>query len=261
MQEFDELAQIMQRLRSPQGCPWDREQNHASLKQHLLEEAYELIEAIDAGRPPDICEELGDVLLQVVFHAQIAAERGEFDLRDVVSGLAQKLYYRHPHVFGEVELETSEQVIDSWERLKRAEYPQGERESVLDGVPQVLPALQRAQKLHKRAAKVGFDWPDLSGAREKVSEEIQELDEALAAGDPAALAHEIGDLLAAVVNLSRFVGVEAEGALREANQRFESRFRAVEAAAGEQGRDLGRMSLAEMDALWERAKAQEAHAD
>lgn len=255
MKEFDELVEIMQRLRGPDGCPWDREQTHESLAPHLIEEAYELIEVIETSRPQYICEELGDVLLQVVFHAQLAAERGEFDIRDAVQRLVDKLYHRHPHVFGTVQVSGSEEVLHNWEQLKQAEYDEEPRLSVLDGIPRALPALQRAQKLQRRAAKVGFDWDNLDGPRAKLAEELAELDTALATQDPEAIHHEIGDVLASVVNLCRFVGVEAEGALRAANRRFEHRFRQIEQGARDQGRELSEMTLDEMDHLWDAAKA------
>ncbi len=255
MKEFDELVAIMQRLRSPDGCPWDREQTHEALAPHLIEEAYELIEVIEAAKPQYICEELGDVLLQVIFHAQLAAERGEFDIHDVTQRLVDKLYHRHPHVFGEVQVSGTEEVLHNWEQLKHAEYVDEPRQSVLDGIPCALPALQRAQKLQWRSAKVGFDWDDLAGPRGKLDEEITELDTALAQEDPEAIRHEIGDVLASVVNLCRFVDVDAEGALREANRRFEARFREVERGAKAQGRDLSDMTLDEMDHLWNAAKA------
>ena len=261
MKEFDELVEIMRRLRGPDGCPWDREQTHETLAQHLIEEAYELIEAIEAARPQYVCEELGDVLLQVVFHAQMAAEQGEFDIGDVAQRIVDKLYHRHPHVFGTTEVSGSAEVLHNWEVLKHAEYVDEPRESVLDGIPRALPALQRAQKLQKRASKVGFDWDEVQGPRDKLTEEVGELDAALADQDAEAIRHEIGDVLASVVNLCRFVDVDAEGALREANRRFEERFRQVEAGAKAQSRDLSRMTLSEMDLLWDRAKAAERDED
>lgn len=257
MKEFDELVEIMRQLRSPAGCPWDREQDHSSLAPHLIEETYELLEALETERSPYVCEELGDVLLQVVFHAQLAAERGEFGMADVAQRIVDKLRHRHPHVFGEVEVSGSEEVLHNWEQLKHAEYEEEPRQSVLDGIPRGLPALQRAQKLQRRASKAGFDWDHLSGPRAKLDEEIAEMDAALATGDSKALRHEIGDVLASVVNLCRFVDVDAEAALREANRRFESRFRQVEAGARAQGRDPQEMTLAELDRLWDAAKAAE----
>ena len=255
MKEFDELVAIMRRLRGPEGCPWDREQSHETLAPHLIEEAYELIEVLEANKPQYVCEELGDVLLQVIFHAQLAAERGEFDIHDVAQRIVDKLYHRHPHVFGTIQVSGSEEVLRNWEQLKHAEYAEEPRQSILDGIPRALPALQRAQKLQRRASKVGFDWDDVAGPRGKLDEEMGELDAALAAQDPEALRHEIGDVLASVANLCRFVDVDAEGALREANRRFEARFRQVEAGAKAQGRDLSDLTLDEMDYLWEAAKA------
>jgi MazG family protein len=261
MKEFDELVEIMRRLRGPEGCPWDREQSHETLAPHLIEEAYELIEALEARRPQYICEELGDVLLQVVFHAQLAAERGEFDIHDVAQRIVDKLYHRHPHVFGTVEVSGSEEVLQNWEVLKQAEYAEEPRQSVLDGIPRTLPALQRAEKLHRRAAKAGFDWEEVGGPRAKLDEELAELDEAVAARDPEAISHEIGDVLACIVNLCRFVEIDAEGALREGNRRFGERFRQVEAGAKAQGRELSEMTLDEMDRLWTAAKAAERDED
>lgn len=253
MERFDELVRVMARLRSPDGCPWDREQTHRSLRPYMLEEVYEALEAVDAEDWRRLCDELGDVLLQVVFHAQLAAERGDFDIDDVCGKIVWKLKRRHPHVFSDSVADTPDQVIDRWEKLKREEEGYQERESAVDGIPAALPALQHAHKLQKRAARAGFDWDEISGPRAKVEEELQEVDEA----GPDAVEDEIGDLLFAVVNLARFLDVEPEGALRRANKRFSRRFRAVERQAGSAER-LREMNLEEMDALWERAKAEEA---
>ncbi len=250
---FDELVRVMARLRAPNGCPWDREQSHRSLRPYLLEEAYEALEAIDAEDWARLCDELGDVLLQVVFHAQLAAERGDFDITDVVTGIVTKLKRRHPHVFGDVQVSDSDEVLDRWEKLKRQEAGYQERASALDGIPPALPALQRAHKLQKRAARVGFDWEDISGPRAKIDEELREVDEAT----PEQIEDEIGDLLFAIVNYARFRGVEPEGALRRANERFACRFRAIEQAAGSPQR-LREMNLEQMDKLWEQVKAKEA---
>lgn len=251
MTQFDELVEIMRALRAPGGCPWDREQTHESLKPYLLEETYEALEAVDSGDPQKLCAELGDVLLQVVFHAQLGAESGRFDIRDVCERINRKLRYRHPHVFGDVTVTDSAEVITNWEQLKRQEAETGRRESALDGVPQAMPALMRAQELQKKAARVGFDWEDVEGPLAKVEEELGELKRAREAGE---IAHELGDLLFAVVNVARFLGVDAEDALRQACARFSWRFRQVEAAAREAGRELHGMDLAEMDELWEAAK-------
>jgi len=253
MDGFDELVRVMARLRAPDGCPWDAEQTHRSLRPYLLEEVYEALEAIDAEDWPRLCDELGDVLLQVVFHAQLAAERGDFDLDDVTAAIVTKLKRRHPHVFGDTTVSGSDEVVDRWEQLKREETGYQERESALDGIPEELPALQRAHKLQKRAARAGFDWDDIAGPRAKIDEELGEVDEA----DEPAVEHEIGDLLFAIVNYARFRGVEPESALRRANARFARRFRAVEQAAGS-ARRLQEMDLAQMDELWEKAKAEEA---
>jgi len=254
MEWFEELVRVMAQLRAPGGCPWDREQTHRSLRPYLLEEAYEALEAVDAEDWPRLSDELGDVLLQVVFHAQLASERGDFDVEDVCEKIVTKLKRRHPHVFADSVADTPDEVIDRWEKLKREEVGYEERESAIDGVPEILPALQRAYKLQKRASRAGFDWPEISGPRAKVDEELREVDEA--EGD-AAVEDEIGDLLFAVVNLARFLDVEPEGALRRANERFSRRFRAVEEQAGGSER-LREMDLEEMDVLWERAKAEEA---
>jgi len=253
MDGFDELVRVMARLRAPDGCPWDREQTHSSLRPYLLEEVYEALEAIDAEDWPRLCDELGDVLLQVVFHAQLAAERGDFNINDVAAAIVTKLKRRHPHVFGDTTVADSDEVVDRWEQLKREETGYHERESALDGIPEALPALQYAHKLQKRAARAGFDWDDIAGPRAKIDEELREVDEA----GEAAIEHEIGDLLFAIVNYARFRGVEPESALRRANSRFARRFRAVERAAGSTER-LQEMDLTEMDELWERAKAEEA---
>ena len=253
MEQFDELVRVMARLRGPGGCPWDREQSHHSLRPYLLEESYEALEAVDAGDWDRLRDELGDVLLQVVFHAQLAAERGDFDIGDVCEGIVTKLYRRHPHVFGDVEVSGSDEVLDRWEKLKRQERGYEQRSSALDGIPLQLPALQRAMKLQKRAAKQGFDWPDAAGPRAKIDEELGELDGA----ERERLEHELGDLLFAVVNLARFLEVEPESALRAAMTRFESRFRRMEEAAGG-GEGLRQLTLPEMDRLWEQAKEVEA---
>lgn len=255
MKEFDELVEVMQRLRGPGGCPWDREQTHQTMTRHLLEESYELVEAIEAGGPDAISEELGDLLLQIVFHAQLAAEAGNFNIADVCRGIVAKLRHRHPHVFGEVQVSGSEEVIHNWDLLKDQEHQAAPRSSILDGVPPALPALQRAEKLQKRAAQVGFDWSDVSGPRQKLDEELRELDQAREGEDADQVNAEVGDVLVSVVNLCRFLGVAPEQALRQANRRFEHRFRQIEAEAEGQGRSVADLSLAEMDSSWEAAKA------
>jgi len=250
---LDPLVDVMTRLRAPDGCPWDREQSHQTLRRYLLEEAYEAVEAVDEGDPAHLCEELGDVLLQVVFHAQIAREAGHFDMRTVVNGITAKLIRRHPHVFGDAVAETAADVTRNWEAIKRAERGNPRPESVLSGVSKGLPALTRAEKVQKRAAKVGFDWADAQGPAAKVREE---LDEVLAA-EPADQEGELGDLLFAVVNLARKLKIDPELALGRASAKFERRFRYIEEQAAVSGRSLTVIGLAEMDRLWEESKRAE----
>jgi len=250
---LDSLVEVMARLRSADGCPWDREQTHESLRRYMLEEAYEVVEAIDQGDSGHLCEELGDVLLQVVFHAQIARESGRFDINDVVNGITAKLIRRHPHVFGEAVAETAADVTRTWEAIKRSERGEGEPTSVLSGVSTGLPALSRALEIQKRAAKVGFDWPDEEGPAEKVREELCEV---LAAG-PAEQEAEVGDLLFAVVNLARKLKVDPEIALSGTSARFVRRFRYMEERLAQQGLRVTDVGLAEMDQLWDEAKRSE----
>ncbi len=244
MSPFEELLKIMEELRAK--CPWDREQTHESLKKYLIEEAYELLEAIELKDDKKLREELGDLLLQVVFHSQIAKERQAFDIWDVIKSLNKKLIERHPHVFGS---EKPEEVLREWENRKLKE-----RESILDGVPKSLPALIRSQKLQDRASLVGFDFEKPEQVIEKIMEELQELKEAMALGDKRELEHELGDLLTAVVELGRLLRLDAELCLQKANDRFEKRFRYMERKAKELGRELKDMSLEEMDKLWMESK-------
>lgn len=244
MQPFEELLKIMEELRAK--CPWDKSQTHESLKKYLIEEAYELLDAIDSKDDKKLKEELGDLLLQVVFHSQIAKERGAFDIWDVIRELNKKLIERHPHVFG---CESPEEVLKNWEERKLKE-----RESVLDGVPKSLPALMRSQKLQDRASLVGFDFERPEQALEKLLEEIEELKGAMALKDRRELEHELGDILTAVVELGRLLDLDAELCLQKANDRFEKRFRYMEKRAKELGRNLKDMSLEEMDRLWMEAK-------
>lgn len=252
--EFADLVSVMARLRGEGGCPWDREQNHRTLRRYLIEECYEAVDAIDADDMESLAEELGDVLLQVVFHAQIEAESGCFDIDDVIGHIVRKLVRRHPHVFGEVTVENSAQVLDNWEQIKRQEKGEGWRESALDGVPGSLPALTRALEISKRAVKVGFEWERFEDVLAKMDEELGELREAIEAGREDAVFDEIGDLLFTIVNVARWRRVDPEEALRQMLVRFATRFRRIEQAARAQSRALSEMTLAEMDALWEQAK-------
>lgn len=253
---FDRLVQIMATLRSPEGCPWDREQTRESLKAFLIEEAYEVLEALDHGGKEKLQEELGDLLLQVVFHAQVAAELGEFSMGDVLEHITDKLVRRHPHVFGESRAETPAQALSNWERLKQAERGGVQEASALSGVPKTLPALLRAQRLQDKAARVGFDWGETAQVLRKVEEELGELKTAMERR-PEAVEAEIGDLLFSLVNLSRFLHLNPEEALRKCIEKFTRRFRHIETAIAERGKSLTESSLEEMDALWEEAKLAE----
>lgn len=252
---FETFHEIIAHLRAPEGCPWDRKQTHQSLRQHLIEEAYEVIDAIDSGQPEKLAEEFGDLLLQVVLHAQIGYEAGEYRLVDVMKGIHDKLIRRHPHVFGEVTVDGEGQVLTNWEAIKKQEREQnGEPEKgLLDGVPKALPALHLAQEYQERAARVGFDWPEVAGVLEKISEEIGEIQRAETAEE---LTDELGDLFFVLVNLARWKKIDAEAALQAANRKFKRRFGHVEKRARELGRALPEMSLQEMDALWDEAKGQ-----
>ncbi len=248
---IDRLKAILARLRAPDGCPWDREQTHRSIKGQLLEECYEVLEAIDRDSPEDLREELGDLLLHVLFHSQMAGERGAFSFDDVAEGLSEKLVRRHPHVFGEASAKSAEEVVIHWERSKREEKP--ERKSVFDGIPRELPALLRAQKYQSKAAKLGLDWSSAEGPKEKIAEELAEVNAALAQGDPQRVEEEIGDLLFAVVNLARHLKVNAECALGGAAGRFRSRAQFIEEAL--RGRPPGHSpDLAELELLWKKSK-------
>jgi tetrapyrrole methylase family protein/MazG family protein len=255
---LNEAVRLMARLRAKDGCPWDHQQTHVSLKRYLVEETAELLDAIDEGDDQALQDELGDVLLQVVFHAQIAAEDARFDVQDVARRLCEKLVRRHPHVFGSQQIDHAEGVVAQWERIKDQERKDRQSQettpSVLQGVPRHLPALHRAYKVQKKAAHVGFDWPDVEGVFSKIHEELAEVREAMASNDKAAVADEIGDLLFAVTNLSRFLGHFPEEALHGAVHKFESRFLRIEQWLREQGKTPDMCDLEELDALWERAK-------
>ncbi len=253
--DFGAFARIVQRLRAPDGCPWDRQQTHTSLKPYVVEEAYEVVEAIDQGNPVTLSEELGDLLLQVVLHAQVASEAGDFDMADVVTGIATKMVRRHPHVFGDVAVSGAEEVLVNWEAIKKAEKENGQdKKGMFSGIPRHMPALQAAQEIQGRAARVGFDWKELAPVLDKVAEEIGELSRAEGS---AALQDEFGDILFAVVNAARHMGVNAEMALRAANRKFVDRFTRAEELAASQGLEFAALSLEEQDAFWNRAKAEE----
>ena len=250
---FEAFLEIIAHLRAPDGCPWDREQTHQTLRTHLLEETYEVLAALDADNPAEMREEFGDLLLQVVLHAQIAAEYGEFNIAEVLESIHTKLVRRHPHVFGDVEIKDAQGVLRNWERLKAAERQANGKSaaSLLDGVGSALPALLQAEQYQRRAAHVGFDWPDITGVLAKLEEELQEVHAARNAQERYA---EIGDLLFAVVNLARWLKVEPESALRDTNRRFRQRFSFIEQQARLQGRSIADLSLDEMEALWQEAK-------
>jgi tetrapyrrole methylase family protein / MazG family protein len=250
---FESFAEIVAHLRAPNGCPWDREQTHESLRKHLLEESYEAISAIDSGDFAEMREEFGDLLLQVVLQSQIANEEKQFNIHQAIHGIYTKLVRRHPHVFGDLKLEGVEGVLANWEKLKEAERKdKGQKEKgLLDGVPQVLPALSQAQEYQDRAARVGFDWPEIEGVLEKIAEEIEEVKRAT---DEKELAVELGDLLFALVNLARWKKTDSESALRATNVKFKKRFAYIEMNAKAQGRNLSDLSLDEMEALWQEAK-------
>ncbi len=250
---LDPVVDVMARLRSPGGCVWDLEQNHRSLRRYIVEEVYEVLEAIDFADGDKLCEELGDLLLQIVFHARIAEEAGEFSMQDVVDRVTEKMVRRHPHVFGEISVRDAAEVIVNWEKIKRREHP-GERPSVLDGVPKDLPGLMRAYKLQAKAAKVGFDWNSAAPVWDKIYEELAELKEAAAGGDPAAIESELGDVLFSIVNLARFFDTEPETALNVTNNKFVRRFAYIEARIKEQGRKWKDFTLEELDTLWNEAK-------
>ncbi|HWP66652.1 MAG TPA: nucleoside triphosphate pyrophosphohydrolase [Candidatus Limnocylindria bacterium] len=250
---FRALVDIMARLRAPGGCPWDREQTLATLRPYVLEEAYEVVDAIDRGDPQALCEELGDLLLQIVFQAEIARESGQFTAADVARAIADKLVRRHPHVFGDVTVRDAAEVVRNWQRLKDAERLADTGDAAA-AVPRALPALPRAQKLAGVLARRGFDWPDPSAVLDKIEEEVRELRAAVAGGDPTATAHELGDLLLATASLARHLDVPAEVALHDATVRLLERVRRVEDAARARGLDTASLPAEELDRLWEAAK-------
>lgn len=254
---IDKLIDIMDQLRSDGGCPWDKQQTMESLKPFVIEEAYEVIEAIDSGDKKKVCEELGDLLLQIVFLSRIGKEDGDFAFEDVVLAINEKLLRRHPHVFGEEKADNAEEVLHRWEQIKKEERGNRKRQSILEGTPQALPALLRAHRLQDRAARVGFDWKETAKVLEKVEEEFEEFKEALETNDPVQTEKEFGDILFALVNLSRFIQVSPEDALRKTISRFISRFQHIEEYAVQNGIELHTLSLDEMDRLWNEAKTLE----
>ena len=251
---FDDLIDIMRVLRGDGGCPWDREQTHESIKYSLLEEACEAMESLDSKNPDAFADELGDVLLQVVFHAQIASENESFSISDVINHICTKLISRHTHIFGNDVSETEADALDIWEKNKKLEKGLKTQTEIMRDVCSYLPALMRAEKVQAKAAKVGFDWDSTEGAQEKLREEVNELDDAIAQGDLAHMEEELGDVLFSCVNVSRFLGIKPEEALKKATDKFINRFEKVETAAASEGKMLSDMSLAEMDALWDKLK-------
>jgi tetrapyrrole methylase family protein/MazG family protein len=253
---FNRLVAIMRRLRGPGGCPWDAEQSHETLKRYLLEECYEVIEAIDGNDPDNLKEELGDLMLQPVFHAVIAEERGAFTIDEVLGTICDKLVLRHPHVFGDQVIKTADEQVENWERIKKAEKGE-ERKSALSGVPTHLPALLKAQKITEKAARVGFDWEHVDQVFAKVMEELHEFEETMVQGNESRMEAELGDLLFAIVNLGRFLSLNPEEALRKTIERFSSRFAHIEETMHARGIHLKDASLEDMEALWEEAKKRE----
>ena len=251
---FEKLVNIMSTLRGPNGCPWDKEQTHHSLRQYLIEEAYEVLEALDEDNPSELCNELGDLLLQVVFHAQIASETDRFSIADVIEAITEKLIRRHPNVFGDVKIETAEEQSINWEKIKKSEG----KKSAIDGVPKAMSSLLRAGRIQQKAATVGFDWPDIKPVIAKIKEELGELNEAITEKDKDHIEDEFGDLLFAMVNLSRFLEINPENALRQTIDKFSTRFQKVEAHFEAKGQSMNEKSLEEMDAVWDKIKLEEA---
>ncbi len=258
MPPFEELIKVMKTLHGPGGCPWDNEQTHESLKPYLIEEAYEVIDAINSGADRQLIEELGDLLLQVIFHAQIADSQGRFNINDVINGIIEKLKRRHPHVFGDIRVEGSEQVLKNWEKIKRKEKREIKNGgSVLDGLPKNLPALIKARRIQEKVSRIGFDWAHTEDVILKIDEELRELKEANKKNDRAAIEEELGDLLFSVANLARFVSLCPEDALRKTIDKFQKRFQYIERELPKHGKKLEEASLEEMDKLWEEIKTRE----
>jgi tetrapyrrole methylase family protein/MazG family protein len=249
LSKFKTLVEIIARLRAPDGCPWDKEQTHQTLRANLLAECYEVLEALDKGDADKLCEELGDLLLQIVLHAQIAKDDGEFEVGDVIESIATKIIHRHPHVFGKAKVRDANEVMHNWEALKRKEREEGE--SMLAGVPEDMPALAYAYEISRRAVRVGFEWENIEGVIDKLAEEIKEIKDA---GSLEEKEREYGDLLFTLVNVARWEGIDAEAALRNANRKFYKRFTRMEDLCKERGLSLDKLSFKEMDRLWEEAK-------
>lgn len=252
--EFSDLIDIMKLLRSKEGCPWDREQTHDSLKRYLIEETYEVLEVIDLKDKDRLCEELGDLLLQIVFHAQISAEDGGFDINDVISGICRKMVERHTHVFGSAKADSADEVLENWEAIKKKEKGQESQTEVLRSVPSNLPALMRSYKVQQKAAQVGFDWDNIEDVVAKVHEEIKELEDVYKSKNVERITDEMGDVFFALVNLARFLKIQPELALTGTINKFIKRFEYVERESAEMGKRLENMKLSEMDELWNKAK-------
>ena len=248
------LVELMATLRGPDGCPWDRKQTPESLKPFLVEECYEVVDAIEEGAPAKVRDELGDLLFQIIFHARIAEEAGQFTINDVITAIHEKMTRRHPHVFGDDKLATDKEVLSNWEEIKRREKGHEDRKSILEGVPKELPSLLRAHRLQERAARVGFDWAHLNEAMPKLDEEIAEFKESLKSEDAGKIEEELGDVFFMLVNISRFLGVNPEDALRKTISKFIHRFRYIEEHAEQAGRSLNDMTLDEMERLWQESK-------
>src|SRR5215813_3537712 len=265
--KFERLVDIMATLRGPNGCPWDKQQDFNSLKPMLVEEVYEVLEAVENNDFEGLSEELGDLLLHVLFNAQLARESGRFDIDTVIDQISDKLVRRHPHVFGNESASTPEEVIKNWEAIKAQEKAQKlknrttEQRSLLEGIPSKLPAIHEAHQISSRAARVGFDWPDIEGVFDKLQEEVRELKEVISAGGDdkqrEKLEDEIGDMLFVMVNIARYLKIDSESALKRANRKFKTRFKFMEKQLAEQGKTLDKTSLAEMEALWQKAKSEQ----
>ncbi|HEX9062102.1 MAG TPA: nucleoside triphosphate pyrophosphohydrolase [Clostridia bacterium] len=252
--ELNDLLEIMSLLRSPEGCPWDRDQSHESLKKYLLEETYEVLEAIDLNDKKKLCEELGDLLLQIVFHAQLASESGKFDMNDIITGISRKMVLRHTHVFGNDKADTPDEVVDNWEVIKKKEKGITSQTDVLKDVPSNLPSLMRSYKVQQKAAQVGFDWDNIEDVFLKVKEEIKELEDVYQSKNVERINDEMGDVLFSIVNLSRFLKVQPELALSGSTKKFIQRFEFIEKESLKEGKRLEDMTLSEMDELWNKAK-------